>query len=104
MFALSSAGNQPGEARNLPFQAGTAAGHGLPHDAALRSVTLTPAELLGVAGTLGSIDRGKRGNLVVADGDILDTRAIIRHVFINGRPVRLESRHTRLYEQYKNRK
>lgn len=103
VFALSSAGNLPGEARNLPFQAGTAAGRGLPYDAALKSVTLTPAELLGVAGTIGSIDRGKRGNLVIAQGDILDFTAIVKHVFINGRPVSLESKQTRLYEQYKRR-
>jgi imidazolonepropionase-like amidohydrolase len=103
VFALSSAGNLPGEARNLPFQAGTAAGRGLPYDAALRSVTLTPAELLGVADKIGSIDRGKRGNLVIAEGDLLDFSATIKHVFINGRPVSLQSKQTRLYDQYKKR-
>src|SRR5437899_3203416 len=43
---------------------------GLAPDAALRALTLSPAEIFGVADRLGSIENGKIANLVVADGDI----------------------------------
>ncbi|MFB3903079.1 MAG: amidohydrolase family protein [Acidobacteriota bacterium] len=101
-FAIST--SDSADSRNLPYQAGMAVAYGLPYEAALRAVTLTPAELLGVAGKVGSIEAGKKANLVVAAGDLLDYQAQIRYVFINGRPVSLENRHLRLYEKYKNRK
>ncbi len=46
--------------RNLPYAAGYATAFGLPHDEALRAITLTPAEIWGVADRLGSLDVGKR--------------------------------------------
>ena len=55
--------------RWLPHEAGLAAAYGLPKEAALRAVTLAPAEILGVADSLGSLDEGKIANVVVADGD-----------------------------------
>lgn len=103
-FAIGSFGSAGLDSRHLPYQAGTAVGYGLPYDAALRSVTLAPAELLGVAGELGSIDPGKRAHLVVADGDILEVTTRIRYVFVDGRPVSLETEHDRSYETYRNRK
>jgi imidazolonepropionase-like amidohydrolase len=59
---------------------------------------------MGVGDRLGSIEVGKIANLVVADGDLLEARTRIRHLFINGRQVPLNSRHTELYDQFKNRK
>ncbi len=58
---------------------------GLPADAALRAMTLAPAEILGVADTLGSIEPGKVANLVVADGDLFAERTKIKYVFVDGR-------------------
>jgi imidazolonepropionase-like amidohydrolase len=101
-FAIST--SDSADSRNLPYQAGTAVAYGLPYDAALRAITLTPAEFLGVAGKVGSIEPGKKANLVVAAGDLLDVRAQIRHLFINGHPVSLQNKHLQLYEKYKNRK
>jgi imidazolonepropionase-like amidohydrolase len=89
--------------RNLPYEAAMARAFGLPPDAALRAITLSPAEILGVADRLGSIEPGKDANLVVATGDIMDHRTEVTHVFIDGVPQSLETRHTRLYEQFKNR-
>lgn len=96
-FALASFGPNGYDSRHLPYQAGTAVAYGLPYDVALRSVTLTPAEILGVADKLGSIDRGKRANLVVADGDILEVTTRITRMFVAGRPVDLESRFDAAY-------
>jgi len=89
--------------RNLPFQAGTAAAFGLPKEEALKAVTLYPAQIFGVDSLVGSVEPGKVANLVVADGDILEFRTQIKYLFINGRPVDLSTRHTRLYEKYINR-
>ena len=73
--------------RNLPYHAATAAAYGLPADEALKSITLYPAQILGVADRLGSIETGKVANLVVTDGSLLEIRTHVKHVFINGRPV-----------------
>ena len=47
---------------------------------------------------------GKLANVVVTDGDILDARTNVRHLFNGGRQIPLVSRHTVLYEQFKERK
>jgi imidazolonepropionase-like amidohydrolase len=102
-FALST-GDQGAEVRDLPYRAGMAAAFGLSRAEALKSVTLYPAQIMGVGDRLGSIETGKVANLVVTDGDLLEARTHIRHLFINGRQVPLNSRHTELYEQFRNRK
>ncbi len=58
---------------------------GLTHDAALRALTLSPAEIFGVAEQLGSIEKGKIANLVVADGDVFDKKTKVKMVFVDGR-------------------
>ncbi len=58
---------------------------GLPADAALRALTLSAAEIFGVADALGSIEPGKVANLVVADGDLFNEKTKIKHVFVDGR-------------------
>jgi imidazolonepropionase-like amidohydrolase len=89
--------------RNLPYEAAMARAYGLPADAALRAITLSPAEIFGVADRLGSIEPGKQATLVLATGDIMDTRTQVTRVWIDGRPQSLETRHTRLYQQFKDR-
>jgi hypothetical protein len=56
-----------------------------------------------VASRLGSLDPGKDATLFAADGDILDIRSHVTRMWVAGNEVSLESRHTRLYEKYKNR-
>jgi imidazolonepropionase-like amidohydrolase len=102
-FAISS-GDSGANVRNLPFYAGMAAAFGLPKAEALKSVTLYPAQIMNVADKLGSIEVGKMANLVVTDGDLLETRTHVRHLFIDGRQIPLTSRHTDLYDAFKNRK
>ena len=89
--------------RNLPFQAGTSAAFGLPKDEALKAVTIYPAQIFGVDNLLGSVEVGKMANLIVTDGDPLEFKTIVKHMFINGKPVDLSSRHTRLYDKFKDR-
>jgi hypothetical protein len=58
---------------------------GLAPDAALRAMTLTPAEIFGVADRTGSIETGKIANLVVTDGDIFAEKTKIKMVFVDGK-------------------
>ncbi len=89
--------------RNLPYQAGTSAAFGLPKDEALKAVTIYPAQIFGVDKLIGSIEVGKMANLIVTDGDPLEFRTNLKHMFINGKPVDLSSRHTKLYDKFKDR-
>jgi len=100
-FALSTYNSS--DARNLPYEIGTAVGFGLPREVALQAITLTPARLLGLDDVVGSIEPGKLANLVVTSGDPLEIRTEIRHVIIRGVSVPLDTRHTRLYEKYRQR-
>ncbi|HET6671370.1 MAG TPA: amidohydrolase family protein [Pyrinomonadaceae bacterium] len=102
-FCISSGDSGP-NVRNLPYYAGMAAAFGLPRAEALKAVTLSPAQILNVADRLGTIEVGKIANLVVTDGDLLETRTHVRHLFIDGRPVPLNSRHTDLNDAFKNRR
>jgi len=88
---------------NLPVRVGQSCAYGLSREAAVRALTLSAAETLGVADRLGSIDVGKLGNLVIADGDPMELTSNIVAVWVGGRPVALESRHTRLRDQYSRR-
>jgi imidazolonepropionase-like amidohydrolase len=56
-----------------------------------------------VADRLGSIEVGKEATFFATDGDILDVRAQVKRMWMNGREVNLENRHTRLYEKYRQR-
>jgi imidazolonepropionase-like amidohydrolase len=89
--------------RNLPYQAGTSAAFGLPKDEALKAVTIYPAQIFGVDKLLGSVEVGKMADLIVTDGDPLEFKTNVKHMFINGKPVDLSSRHTRLYDKFNNR-
>lgn len=100
-FAFASFG--PGaedNPRNLPFQAAAAVGFGLPYEEALKAVTLYPAQIWGAGDELGSIEKGKWADLIVTDGDPLETRTQIKQMFIKGALVDLDNKHRRLYEKY----
>ena len=59
--------------------------NGLSRDAAIRAMTLSAAEILGVDNRLGSIERGKIANLTVSRGDIFNKDKTITHVFVDGK-------------------
>src|SRR5579862_63395 len=86
--------------RNLPYEAAVAVGFGLPREEALKAVTIYPARIWGAGDELGSIEKGKWADLIVTDGDPLETRTQIKQMFIKGAPVDLENKHHRLYEKY----
>ena len=103
-IADSGSGMDIANARNLPFQAGTAAAHGLDKADALKSVTLWPAQILGVGDQLGSIEVGKRASLFAATGDALEPMSRIERVWIDGEEYDLSRDHGRsLYPRYRER-
>ncbi len=89
--------------RNLPYHAATAAAYGLPRDEALKAITLYPAQILGVADRVGSLEAGKDATLIVTDGDPLETPTQVEAAYIQGRQVELNDRHKRLYRKYGER-
>ena len=100
-FAFTT--NDAAHVRDLPFQAGMAVAFGLPKEEALKAVTLYPAQILGAEKQIGSIAEGKTANILLTDGDPLEKKTKIRHLFIAGKPVELKSKHTELYELFSNR-
>lgn len=96
-----ASGQPASNERNLPYAAARAAAYGLPRDAALRSITLYPARVLGVADRLGTLEAGKSATLFVADGDPLEVATKIEIAFVDGRRIDLSNKHTKLYSKYR---
>ena len=101
-FAIST-GDRGSEIRTLPYNAGMAAAHGLSKTDALKSVTLWPAQIMGVGDRTGSIDVGKMANIVVTTGDMLEAKTDTKFLFIDGRQVPLDTKHTQLNALFKDR-
>lgn len=101
-FAIST-GDKGSEIRTLPYNAGMAAAHGLSKADALKSVTLWPAQIFGVGDKMGSIEVGKMANIVVTTGDMLEAKIDTKYLFIDGRNVPLDTKHTQLNAIFKDR-
>lgn len=86
--------------RNLPYHAASAVAFGLTEAQALRSITLSPAEIMGVADRVGSLEVGKDATLFIADGNILEIPTLVSKAYIQGRVADLSSKHTQLNEKY----
>jgi imidazolonepropionase-like amidohydrolase len=103
-FCIASQGRfGASNVRNLPYHAATAVGFGLPAEEGLKSITLYPAQILGAADRVGSLEAGKDATLFVADGDPLDTPTQVERAWIQGRGVELNDRHKRLYHKYQQK-
>lgn len=88
-------------ARNVKYEAGVAVAFGMPWDAALRAITLTPAELYGVADRVGTLQPGRDATLVVWNGDPFELYTHADHVFVRGVEVQGPSRQDELMKRYK---
>jgi imidazolonepropionase-like amidohydrolase len=87
--------------RNVRFEAGNAVAYGMDWNAALRSITLTPAETFGIADRVGSLSAGKLADVVIWSGDPLEFASQPEHVFVRGQEIRQPSRQDMLEERYK---
>ncbi|MDH7444279.1 amidohydrolase family protein [Aquimarina sp. 2201CG14-23] len=91
-------------ARNLPFQAGTVAAHGLNKEKALQLITGNNAKILGIDAMVGTLEVGKDATLFISIGDALDMRTNqLEKAFIQGRDISLESHQTKLWKRYSNK-
>lgn len=90
-------------ARNLPYEAAAAVPFGLPKEEAYKAVSLSTAQIFGIANRLGSIEEGKTADLIVSDGNPLEVMTHIDMMFIDGKAVSLDSRQKELYEKYLGR-
>jgi imidazolonepropionase-like amidohydrolase len=100
-FALSSFGTA--FSRRLPQYAGQAVAYGLPHDEALKAVTLNAAQMFGLADQLGTLETGKLANIIVTNGDPLELQTEVRYLFIKGQLTSTDNRHRDLYNEYRAR-
>jgi len=104
-FCIASADRTAHE-RNLPYNAATAAAYGLDRNEALRSITLSAAEILGVSagmGGLGSLEATKAGTIIITDGDPLEITTRVERAFIDGREIDLSNKQTKLAEKYREK-
>ena len=88
VFAFESAGLE--EPKDFVKNAAKAVTAGLSPDAAVRALTINAATIAGAGARLGSLEKGKIANIVVTDGDLFGEKTTIKHVFVDGRPVRIE--------------
>jgi imidazolonepropionase-like amidohydrolase len=88
--------------RNIRFEAGNAVAYGMPWNDALRAVTLTPAELFGVADRIGTLEAGRDANVVVWSADPFEFSTRAEHVFVRGVERRELSRQDLLMRRYRN--
>lgn len=72
---------------HLPLCAGFAIKAGMDEFDALRAVTINPAEHIGIADRVGSLEEGKDADIVIVDGNPFDVAGVIRHVLIDGKEV-----------------
>ncbi len=102
-LVITANGNWDQNARRLRQEAGIAVAHGLDRKAALRAITLTPAEVFGKADELGSVTKGKRANLVLWSGDPLELSSVAEKLWIDGEELPHDNRQRALAERYLQR-
>ena len=73
-----------GTGKWLLIDAGIAAGYGMSDDQVLKAVTLVPAQILGVADRVGSLEVGKDADIIVLDGPPLSVQTWVQRVYVNG--------------------
>ncbi|MBQ4803915.1 amidohydrolase family protein [Aquimarina sp. MMG015] len=105
LVALQNSGQmERANARNLPFQAGTVAAHGLDKEKAVQLITGNSAKILGIDNIVGTLEVGKDATLFISIGDALDMRTNqLEKAFIQGRDISLESHQTKLWKRYSDK-
>lgn len=101
-FCIASADRTAHE-RNLPYNAATAVAYGLDPAAAIRSITLWPAQILGVSDRVGSLETGKAATLIITTGNPLEITTQVEAAYIDGRKIDLSNKQTALAEKYREK-
>jgi imidazolonepropionase-like amidohydrolase len=105
LFCLQNEGDMEAmNARNLPFLAGTAMSYGLTEEEAIRSITLSACEIMGISKNYGSIEVGKKATLFGSNGSALEMKGNQASVIlINGEFVPITNFQTELYKKYRKK-
>lgn len=90
-------------ARNVRYEAGNAVAYGMKWDDALRAITLAPAEVMGVADRVGSLQPGREADVVVWSGDPFEFATVAEHVYVRGVENLERTRQDELTDRYKNK-
>lgn len=98
-----ASGEEAAHERNLPYAAALAAAYGLSPDAALRSITINAAKVLGIDDKYGTLETDKSATLFIADGDILEVATRVEQAFIDGRNIDLSDKQKALAEKYREK-
>lgn len=102
-WCLTMGARDSSNARNLCYEAAAAVPHGLTPAQALRSVTLSAAQFLGLDDQVGSLEKGKHATLFVTDGDPFELGTRIEHAFVQGRKIALTDKQTALDAKYREK-
>ncbi|MEX0890744.1 MAG: amidohydrolase family protein [Gemmatimonadota bacterium] len=98
-FAITG-GSSAAYNHRLPYEAGVAVAFGLSEEEALKAVTLSPAQFLGIADRVGSLEVGKDATLLITNGNPLDYLASVEQAYIEGRAIDMNDIHKQLFEKY----
>jgi len=98
-----SSGSDPASSKDLPYHAARAVAFGLDRDEAIKALTVNPARIFGIDDRVGSLKVGKDADLFITTGDPLDLRSEVKHLFIDGKDVDLDSWWETLYDTWKER-
>lgn len=98
-----SAGATDNGTTRVRQEAGIAVSYGLPHAAAIESITRAPARVFGVDTTVGTLAAGKRADVVMWSGDPLETSTVTELVLVNGTRMSLDTRQKQLAARYRRR-
>ena len=102
LIGNSGADDESFNVRNIKQGAGNAVAYGMTWDDALRAVTLTPAEVFGVADRIGSLQPGRDANVVVWSGDPFEFSTVPEHVLVRGKEYTEPDRQQMLTDRYKS--
>ena len=101
-FAIAGASSAP-YANRLPHEVGAAAAFGLDVDEALRSVTLSPAQIFGLDDRIGSLEVGKDATLLITTGNPIEYATQVEQVYILGRKSDMMDSHKYFYQKYREK-
>jgi imidazolonepropionase-like amidohydrolase len=102
LFSIQNAGDMEAmNARNLPFQAGTATAYGLSEEEAIESISLSPCKIMGIDKKYGSIEQGKSATLFVSEGNALEMKTnMVKLILLNGKITSTINFQFDLYKKY----
>lgn len=101
-FAIAGA-SSAANANRLPLEAGAAAGFGLPVDEALKSITLSPARILGLQDRIGALEVGLDATFLITDGNPIEYATQVEQVYIRGSKSDMRDMHRQFYEKYREK-